>query len=463
MSKDSHQHPQPDTAGSRSAVTRVLRVLWRSAAAVVVLFLVALVTLTITLSTRSGSQWVLARVTDTLNTDNQRFEYLNAEGTFLQGINLNGVYWQSGDSQLRIEQLHSRWNPMTLLDGEFNLESLRIAGLQLDWVSPPPPAEPPPPLVLDNILDPVLPLPVIIRLNSARLDGANLNIDGTPVQINAIAFDGSFIGRRLRINQLLIDSEPIDIQGDLALTLENPYPVEGSLSWQYAQAVLENTGPPSGRLTLGGDLDNLQLSHELNGPATVNSSGNVVLELALLLNARVEALALRLDLEHVIDAMPVPGADQFMVDALTLRTQGTPDDLGLFAAAHVTATPVPDITLSTDMNLRAYLRGSDLNVQELALRTENGLLAVNGNVSWAEGLIVDMRYEMEDMAPDSYFGNLPEGLSVRDLKSQGEIRLQQPPAEGSPLQIAFATPLISARVNDYALTASGGVTIDGNS
>ena len=82
MSKDSHQHPQPDTSGSRSALPRVLRVLWRSAAAVVVLFLVALVMLTITLSTRSGSQWVLARVTDALNTANQRFEYLNAEGTF---------------------------------------------------------------------------------------------------------------------------------------------------------------------------------------------------------------------------------------------------------------------------------------------------------------------------------------------------------------------------------------------
>lgn len=457
---DPAQSRQP--ASPPSGLRLALRWIWRIAAALVVAFLITLATLTVALSTHQGSQWVLVQISQRLNTSEQRFEYLSADGTLLRGMNLSGVRWQSGDNQIRIEQLHSRWNPMTLLDGEFNLESLRIAGLQVDWTSPPPPAEPAPPFVLDDLLDTLLPLPVTVRLSSARLDGATLNIDGTQLQLNALAFDGSLQGRHLQINQLLFDSEPIDVEGDLSVQLQNPYAVAGNIRWQYAQPLLENTAAPGGLLELGGDLDNLQLSHELHGPASVHSSGNVVLELALLLNARVDALALRLDLEHVLDAMQVPGADQFMIDALTLRTQGTPDDLGLFAAAHITATPTPDIALETDLNLRAYLRGSQLAVEELALRTQNGLLAVEGNVNWSDGLMVDMRYDMNDLAPDSYIANLPPELTLRDFTSRGEFQLQQLPADGAPLQIAFATPLISARVNDYELTGSGGFSYDGS-
>lgn len=439
----------------------VLRWVWRIAATMVALFLVTLVTLTVALSTHQGSHWLLAQIAQRLNTGEQRFEYLSAEGTFLQGINLSGVLWQSGNNQIKVEQLHSRWNPMTLLDGEFNLESLRIAGLQLDWTTPPAPAEPAPPFILDNTLDAVLPLPVIVRLNSVRLDGANIQFNGTQLQLNALAFDGSLQGRRLQLDQVLFDSDVIDIEGDVALQLENPYPVNGNIRWQYAQPLLENTDAPGGSLELAGDLNNLQLSHELYGPATVHSSGSIVLELALLLNAGVEELALRLDLEHVLDAMPVPGAEQFMVDALTLRTQGTPDDLGLFAAAHITAIPTPDITLTTDLNLRAYLRGSQLDVEELALRTENGLLAITGAANWADGLLVDMSYNINDMAPDSYIASLPANLSIRDLNSRGEFQLQQMSAEGSPLQIAFATPQLSVRLNDYEVTGSGGFNFDG--
>ncbi|MBU2097588.1 MAG: translocation/assembly module TamB domain-containing protein, partial [Gammaproteobacteria bacterium] len=320
-----------------------------------------------------------------------------------------------------------------------------------------------PAFVLDDMLDAMLPLPVIVRLSSARLDGATVNFNGTQLLLNALVFDGSLQGRRLQINQLLLDSDAIDIEGDMALQLSNPYPVSGNLRWQLAQALLENTNAPGGELELGGDLDNIQLSHELHGPATVHSSGNVVLELALLLNGRVDELALRLDLEHILEAMPVPGADQLMIDALTLRTQGTPDNLGLFAAAHITATPTPDIALETDLNLRAYLRGNQLDIQELAMRTENGLLAVEGDINWSDGLMAGLRYEINDMAPGSYIANLPANLTLQDLNSRGELQLQQLPAEGSALQIAFATPQISVLVNDYPVTGSGGFAYDGDS
>lgn len=455
------QHTSKTPFTREVTLGRLLRWAWRSLAVVFALLLIVLGSLTAALSTHRGSHWLLGQLTALVNSTSQQLSYSSADGTFLQGMSLNGVHWQQGDNQIRIEQLHSRWNPMTVLDGEFHLESLRIAGLQLDWHSAAPPAQPQPPLVLDELLDTVLPLPLMLRLSNARLDGATLRLDAQQFQLNALTLDASLVGRRLQINQLRVDTDPVDVEGGVELRLESPYAISSTLRWQYAEPVLDNTAAPAGTLTLGGDLDRLQIEHEFRGPAQVHSEGLLVLDLARLLNAGTDSLNLHLDLEHELQPMPVPGADQLMVDALTLRTEGSPDDLGMFAAAHVTATPAPGIMLETDLNLRAYLRGNQLNVQELALRTDNGLLALTGNVDWSNGLIVSVDYEMDDLAPDSYLDNLPDNLRIRDLSSLGEFRLQRAAEDNAPLQMAFTTPRISARINDYLLSGSGAFNYNG--
>jgi len=441
---------------------RLLRWIWRTVATLFVVLLLILGGLTALLSTHRGSHWMLAQVVSLVNTAEQELSYVSADGTFLQGMSLNGVRWRSGDNHVHIEQLHSRWNPMTILDGEFHLESLRVAGLQLDWTSAPPPDVPPPPLVLDDLLDAVLPLPINLRLSNTRLDGATLTVDGQQFQLNALSLDATLIGRRLQVNQLVVDTDPVDIAGNLELRLDNPYAVNSTLRWRYAESVLENTPAPSGELTLGGNLDLLQIEHEFRGPASVRTEGQVTLDLARMLNAKIETLNPALDLEHVLQPMAVPGADQFMINALNLRTTGRPEDLGLFAASHITATPTPDITLDVDLNLRAYLRGSQLNLEELALRTPEGLLALSGNVDWSNGLIVSVDYELDDPAPGSYIGNLPENLDIRDLSSLGEFRLQQAAEADAPMQIAFNTPRISLRLNDYSVAAAGAFNYNGS-
>jgi translocation and assembly module TamB len=129
-----------DSADNNTPANRLRRAarwLLRGVAAIFLVILVVLSLLSATLSTHRGSHWLLASMTDFLNTNTQTFQYTSAEGTFLRGMNLNGVSWRTGNNQIRVEQLHSRWNPMTLLEGEFNLESLRIAGLQVDWFSNP--------------------------------------------------------------------------------------------------------------------------------------------------------------------------------------------------------------------------------------------------------------------------------------------------------------------------------------
>ncbi|HBX38498.1 MAG TPA: hypothetical protein DEG76_14960, partial [Pseudohongiella sp.] len=453
--------PQSPARPERSAGRRLIRWLWRVLAATSLVIVLALATVTGLLGTVSGTEWLLTRATNLLNTESRQFSYDRSQGTFLRGLNLQGVRWIDDSMDVRAAQLHSRWNPMTLLEGTFNLESLRLTGLQLTLAESDAPPEPAPPLVLDDILDSFLPLPIAIDIYNARFDGIRIQSGDTSVAINLLAFSAHLQGRQLSIDSLELDSPPAHLEAALNLTLEQPYPVEATAKWHYDEVLLENTQPPSGELTLTGNLDRLQLEHSLRGIASVLSEGEVTLELARFLNAQAEVIDPRVDLEHTLEPMQVPGMDSYDIRALRLRTQGSPDDLGLFAAAQINAEISADVALEADMNVRAYLRGSTLDIDELALRSTNdGRLLIAGEVDWSQGVQVTLDYSITDPTPTSYIASIPESIRLRELASQGSLSLSQ--AENESLQLQFMMAELSANLNDFDLNGSGGLRFDGD-
>jgi len=215
-------------------------------------------------------------------------------------------------------------------------------------------------------LEPLLPLPIALRVSNARFDGARINLDDTEYVISLLSFNASLRDHQLELQQLEFNSSPASLQSSLTIGLQQPYPLEAQLDWQLDRILLENTGAPSGTLQLQGDLDRLQVEHRLQGIAGLLSSGEILLDLGRFLNGDIATLNPRLDLEHNLLPQAIPGMDNYTIQALRLRTQGTPQDLGLFAAAQLDAAVTADIELYTDVNLRAYLRGTHLRVDELA-------------------------------------------------------------------------------------------------
>ncbi len=442
--------------GLRSGLKWSLRLL----GGIILLTLILLTSLSAILSTISGSAWLLDRATALLNTETQQFSFRSAEGTFLRGLNLQGVRWQSGNNALSIAQLHSRWNPMTLLEGEFHVESLRIAGLQLNIDSDPDAPPSSEPFVLDSLLEPVLPLPIALRVSNARFDGARINLGDTEYVISLLSFNASLRGHQLELQQLEFNSSPVSLQTSLTVGLQQPYPLQAQLDWQLDRILLENTDAPSGSLQLQGDLDRLQVEHRLQGIAGLLSSGEILLDLGRFLNSDIATLNPRLDLEHNLLPQAIPGMDNYTIQALRLRTQGTPQDLGLFAAAQLDAAVTADIELYTDLNLRAYLRGTHLRVDELAMRTTNGLLNISGDVDWSSDLLVTLDYALDDAAPDTYLPTLPDNVRIRDLLSKGSLRLTRP-ADLDAMQLAFQIDNLSANLNEFEFSGQGSLAFDG--
>ena len=446
--------PQPPISGARRVVRWVTRIL----AGIFLLILATLIGVSTVLSTHAGSHWLLAQITTLINSDSLTFEYASAEGTFLRGLDMHGVDVQIDDNRVRIEQLHSRWNPMTLLDGEFHLEALRIAGLQVNWFSAPEPVTPPEPFVLEDLLDGLLPLPLSLRLSNTRLDGATIHYDDAEFVLNAFAFNASLQGHQFDLQLLTFDAEPVTLQGAVQVELIQPYPLSVELDWQLNNVLVEGTLPPSGQLQAAGNLDQIQLSHQLAGLANLRSEGDVTLGLARLLNNEAAELALQVDLEHSLSSQPLPGMESYVIEALQLHTRGTPENLTLTAGATVNAGITDTLVLAADVNLNALLTGTRLQIDELAVMLEHGTLRVEGEVDWTSDINVALSYHLQDENPGDYLDALPAGMSVQALDSRGALQLTQ---SADSLALTFQLQSLQATVNDYLLTGRADVGYDG--
>lgn len=462
MSKGTAPHPSAAAAPTPtpprlSPARRVFRWATRTLAAVFLLILATMTVLSIVLSTHAGSHWLLARIPPLLQSDTLQFEYTSAEGTFLRGIDMHGVNLRMGDNQIRIEQLHSRWNPMTLLDGEFHLESLRIAGLQVNWFSGPEPATPPEPLVLEDILEPLLPLPLAIRLSNTRLDGATIQYDDLEFALNALAFNADLRGHQFDLQLLTFDALSLVVRGRLEAELRQPYPLAAELEWQFNEVLVDGTEPPRGQLEIAGDLDQLTVQHQLAGIANLSSAGDVSLQLARMLNNEVPGLDLQIDLTHTLAPLAAPGMESYVVEALQLRTAGSPDNLTLNGNAQIAAGITEEIQLAAALDLDARLAGSQLQINDLALLLEHGALHVNGVVDWSSALSVNLDYHLQDDNPGDYLGSLPADMTVRDLDSRGALQLTQ---DGDTMALEFQLQSLQAAINEYLLDAHANVDYD---
>ncbi|WP_339866335.1 translocation/assembly module TamB domain-containing protein [Pseudohongiella nitratireducens] len=439
---------------------RVLRWVVRGLGITILVLMAAIITFSGILATNSGSQWLLGRISSLVNSESQTFNYDQADGSFLRGLNLHGVYFENATTAAQVEQIHSRWNPITLLDGEFVLESLRVAGLQLTLTENPNPPPPGPPLVLEELLSSILPLPIGIQLNNIRLDGANITQNGTDFALNSLTFNASLFGRQAEISNLAFEIPEASLNGDISATLRRPYSVEAILNWQYQEDISDTIAAPEGTLELSGNLDTLTLVHQLSGPAELNSNGSVELGLARFLNAETDTINPNLDLTHTLSPMTVPGAEQLAINSFTLTTQGTPDNLGLNANASVDAAINDSLNIQSDIRTQAFLRGSHLDIDSLALETESGQVLIDGRVDWSDAVTINANYSIEDSAPGSYLALEDSGIALENLQSRGQVEVIMPPS--GDMNLSLQVPELRVMVNDRIIAGSSALSFDGN-
>lgn len=400
--------------------------------ALTILVLVALVGL---LGTQPGSRWVLEQVREPLP-----LVVGQVRGTWLTGLNLSYVTYEEGGQRYHLKDLSFRWQPLALLGGSVSIQSLRA---RLIEVHLPATEETDPAEVEEGFSLPPIHLPVGVQLEALELRRIVVHQGETSQALPSISAALSGRGSELRVHELSLSSAQYQVSLKGRVNLVDSYPLSLDIRWRYGlEPVLgpgsnsaslstsDTTGMSySGRGRLSGDLDRLQLDHQLTSPQQLETQ-----------------LSLKTNLTESQDNPELTVASQWPQQSLApgllpagwpgIETQGRLELSGWLDDYRLTLNTRAQVKDQPTLNLELQAQGTadGLTFEQLRLDTQQGRLQGDGSLAWAPDWAGELRLNLAGFNPAAlplpgladWPGNIHGNLLANLTRLDGQAQVQVP-------------------------------------
>ena len=309
-------------------------------------------------------------------------------GKLIGPLRVRGLHYEQSEGiKADVGALDFDWRPSALLSGEVAVEQLHVDDIELHLAEAAEPEEPPAPS--EGLPD--ISLPVSISLNDIAISNVAVFPAGqtSPVEIKRVAMAGNAAAADVQLAdlQIIAPQGQVAVQGELET--HDAYPMDLRVSW--STELLEQ-GPLQGEGTLKGDLESLNIDHNISG----------------LLEAKIQGLVTSITEDLAWDALVtarLPEPDKLSpllsdVPTLALSSQGQLD--AFTASANASA----DTTVSGPVKLSTQLEGSTQAITISSLLAKlpevDGQLSLSGDVdltsleSQVEGQWQNLRWPLTE-------------------------------------------------------------------
>jgi translocation and assembly module TamB len=413
---------QPSTQIPNEPGFRLLRTLILCLAGILLLVLLLLGSLSALLSTERGSQWLLGTATGFIPEQTLQLQFADSQGTFLRGLSLYDVQITMGENRITINELRGRWNPFTLLSGEFILDSLIVQGLEVNWQGGDPDDTADTTATdLSSTLDGIFPLPVTIRLTEFAVTDVIIRFNDIELDISTLRFAAVLRGRDLHLDTVHFDGLDALVDGDIVVELGGNYAISAAVNWQYSDL-------SGGAAAISGDLNQLTLQHQLQEPLLLDSDGSLTLGVADLLNARSDGgdLPLSINLTHSLPEprLPFEGLEDITFSSTQINTRGWLDELQIDGTTGIETDRLPGPALQAELQWRAVYSDSTVTIEEFIATTVSGRLQTSGLVALQDVTRISLSLELDENDPASYLDAIPEMLSISGIHVLADLELE---------------------------------------
>lgn len=173
------------------------------------------------------------------------------------------------EADVRVKRLELDWSPAALLRGQVHVVELSIAGVDLEL----PAAEAAEPAGVLELPESIT-LPVTLQIDSLVLREVNVVFpDQADYGPFALELDGRFDEVGLALDRLAVSTPWGEAAGWITLGATRPHVMNATFDWRAAGT--EMTPELRGALQLGGNLQELDLTLQVDAPETVELSGTV--------------------------------------------------------------------------------------------------------------------------------------------------------------------------------------------
>lgn len=380
-----------------------------------------------------------------------RIDYESVQGKASGPFQFRNLRYRDGDLLVAISALDFDWTPTALLKAMVHVRRLRAT----DVIVRLPTAEQGEPAQPGAAALPELRLPLRFRLDDIAVKRINVRTQGAdePIVFDSIGLQAELTDAGISINKLEFQSPLADLYLSGRVDPVGNYPLAVEIEWQWRSSEL---GVLSGSGNISGDLENLALSHALDGFVDARLQGRLERVLS------TPAWSLDVHLDAVSLGHRVAELAETTLSG-TLESQGS---LSAYTArANLTAVPASG---PGPMDLSLALTGSperiELDSLQLASRESPLQLMASGELQ-PETLQMSVQGRWQD-AVYPLIG-VPQVRSAR-----GELLVEGTPADyGFELRTALAGDAIPAgdwlaagrgTPTGVSLTRFGGVILGGS-
>jgi translocation and assembly module TamB len=207
--------------------------------------------------TSSGLQWLYQLSSAYIPS---QISIQKLEGRLSGPVKVSGFsYQQSDGSTYEVKQIEMDWNPLSLLSGRVDVQSLRMKTvhiIQIDSTSSD-----------SKITLPQIQLPIQVQLDNLLIDDVTLVQQQQNLHFKRIQLSASTLFDQLSIQQASVDTDDYLVNVRGGLRLAGNYRHKLQLDWKYNLAdnrVLRGNGE------LVGDIKSTQLTHSVAGPISMD-------------------------------------------------------------------------------------------------------------------------------------------------------------------------------------------------
>jgi translocation and assembly module TamB len=405
------------------------------------LVLVILGGISLALNTQLGTQWVISKLSDSLNSGPaQTVSLERVSGTLFRGLSFGRINVLNASGNFLIEDLSTSWNPFSLLGGQFLLSDLDISTITINLLAQ---ESPEPSTEFSTVKNP---FQLGAAIESLRINQIEINSGGAKQTIQNIKLTAELSNQQLNLSKVALNTEEVNLSGSIILEFTDYQPLQATLFWNYDTQINNQAEELVGQLELRGDLRSMRVEHQLLSPFMVQSNGVFISGLF------DEALAF--ELTHTIDSLvlPVQPQSQFELRDVKLVSNGNFSKLSLDLQSTLLSELFPAITIAS----QARYENSLIDVDAFSLSVADDSISGTAILNWAGAPQLTGNYVIDIENINSII-ELPEQLDLSRLFSFGTF-------QSSVLQKAVAGELViqqlTGQLGVHPLEGQGSIKLN---
>ncbi|WP_340122079.1 translocation/assembly module TamB domain-containing protein [Methylobacter svalbardensis] len=380
------------------------------------------------MSSSSGSRWLLQAVLPA------QVSVENIEGRLLDRITLTGLRYESDTETVAVNKLVFTWQPSQLFSGVFKIIDVTANNININLTETTQ-AEPG---TFDLNAELLLPLQIAIEnllLTNLTIQQGEQRQHLQKLQLSAFTEQG-----RLNIVSLSVNAEPAELTAQGQMGLGKGFPLHLTADWQVATA---DNGLWQAVTTINGDLRQLAFDSRLASPFTLTLKGQLD---DLQGEPKVN---LRGDWQK-LNWPPTGDAPQVSSEQGNFELSGLLSDYRIKLSGDLTQPYLPKAA-----RLAFNGKGSmdALTIEKLELKSTAGALQIDGDISWKDATVFDLKAAGQDFNPAILVPELPGSLNFT-ARVKGQLA-------GEALQLDADISKLTGKLRGYPVSANGKLFLAG--